>query len=214
MQEMARDSVGGQLLIGLAAENKIPKVLMSLVAERIFLNPDVTIRVQASKYFIRPGTGEKFSIQAISTLPADPGKGGTVYQTHCANCHKLGSQGKAVGPDLTGIAMKFNKSELLDAIINPSAAIVFGYEPWIVNTTDGQSLYGFLISDNKHTIIIKDILGQKHNIPKSSISSKQKQEKSLMPDPVNNGLSQQDLADVVNYLISKKTGPASGAGSR
>ncbi|HET9277039.1 MAG TPA: c-type cytochrome, partial [Flavitalea sp.] len=201
MQEMARDSVGGQLLIGLAAENKIPELLMPLVAEKLFLNPDVTIRVQASKYFARAGAGKPFSIQNIAALPADMKKGGAVFMTNCSNCHKLGNQGKAIGPDLTGIAKKFNKSELLDAIINPSAAIVFGYEPWIVNTQDGQSLYGFLISDNKQTIVIKDILGQNHIIQKINISSKQKQEKSLMPDPVNNGLSQQDLADVVNYLM-------------
>ncbi|HKH59417.1 MAG TPA: PVC-type heme-binding CxxCH protein [Flavitalea sp.] len=204
MQEMARDSVGGQLLIGLAAENKIPELLMPLVAEKIFLNPDVTIRVQASEYFARPGAGKPFSIQNISALPADSKKGGTLFMTNCSNCHKLGNQGKAIGPDLTGIATKFNKSELLDAIINPSAAIVFGYEPWIVNTKDGQSLYGFLISDNKQTIVIKDILGQNHIIQKANISSKQRQEKSLMPDPVNNGLSQQDLADVVNYLGAQR----------
>ena len=41
MQEMARDSIGGQLLIGLAAEKKIPQILLPLVAEKIFQNPDV-----------------------------------------------------------------------------------------------------------------------------------------------------------------------------
>lgn len=203
MQEMARDSVGGQLLIGLAAENKIPKLLMPLVAEKIFLNPDVTIRVQASKYFSRPGAGTTFSIQNISALPANIKRGESVFITNCSNCHKLENTGKGIGPDLTGIGMKFNKTELLDAIINPSAAIVFGYEPWIINTKDGQSLYGFLISDNKRTIIIKDILGQNHIVHKENISSKQKQEKSLMPDPVSNGLSQQDLADVANYLMAR-----------
>lgn len=204
MQEMARDSVGGQLLIGLAAEKKIPEILLPFVAEKIFQNPDVTIRVQASKYFERPGKGTTYSIQDISNLPADLKKGGSLFMSNCANCHKLGTEGKAIGPDLTGISMKFNKTELLDAIINPSAAIVFGYDPWIVNTKDGQSVYGFLVSDNKQAIIIKDILGQNHTIKKTNISSRQKQDKSLMPDPVNNGLTQQDLADIVSYLAAQE----------
>lgn len=204
MQEMARDSIGGQLLIGLAAEKKIPGILLPFVAEKIFENPDVTVRVQASKYFERPGRGQTYSIQDISALPADLKKGASLFMSNCANCHKLGADGKTVGPNLTGITMKFNKTELLDAIINPSAAIVFGYEPWIVNTKDGQSIYGFLISDNKQTIIIKDILGQNHTIKKASISSQQKQDKSLMPDPVSNGLTQQDLADIVSYLAAQE----------
>ena len=101
------------------------------------------------------------------------------------------------------IGSKFDKTALLDAIINPSAAIVFGYEAWLVNTTDGESIYGFLISDNQKSVVIKDILGQKHVIPKEKIASRKKQEQSLMPDPVNNGLSEQDLADVASFLMTK-----------
>jgi putative heme-binding domain-containing protein len=198
--EMAQDSVGGQLLIGLAAEKKIPKILLPLISEKIFNNPDVSIRVQASEYFERPGAGKSYSIQNISALVPDTKRGGSVFMSNCANCHRLGSQGKTIGPDLTGITKKFNKSELLDAIINPSAAIVFGYEPWIVNTNEGQSIYGFLISDGKRAIVIKDISGQNHTINKADITSRQKQDKSLMPDPVSNRLTQQDLADVANYL--------------
>jgi putative heme-binding domain-containing protein len=105
---------------------------------------------------------------------------------------------------LTGISTKFNKTELLDAIINPSAAIVFGYEAWIVNTKDGQSIFGFRVSDNKQMIVIKDMLGQNHTIKKVNISSQQKQDKSLMPDPINNGLTPQDLADIVSFLTANQ----------
>jgi putative membrane-bound dehydrogenase-like protein len=200
MQEMARDSVGGQLLIGLAAENKIPPVMLPLVAEKIFENPDVTIRVQASRYFEKPGAGKTYSIENILALPADPQKGQVIFKRSCANCHKFANQGTALGPDLAGISNKFDKTELLDAIINPSAAIVFGYESWIVNTKDGKSVYGFLVSENSQSVVIKEIGGQTHLIKKQTISKREKQGKSLMPDPVNNGLSPQDLADVVSFL--------------
>jgi putative heme-binding domain-containing protein len=204
VQEMARDSVGGQLLIGMAAEKKLPSVLLPFIVEKIFQNPDATVRVQASKYFKRPGTDKIYSIEDILKLNADAAKGKTVFVTRCAACHKSGNDGKNIGPDLSDIGGKFNKSELLDAIINPSAAIVFGYEPWLVNTKDGASIYGFLISENKQNVVLRDIGGQKHIIPVSKISSKNKQEKSLMPDPLNNGLTEQDLADVSKYLETSK----------
>jgi putative heme-binding domain-containing protein len=111
--------------------------------------------------------------------------------------------GKAIGPDLTTIGEKFDNEELLDAIINPSAAIVFGYEPWLVTKKDGEAIYGFLISENKQAIVIRDIAGRKHSIDITTIATKQKQEKSLMPDPVSNGLTEQNLADIVGFLKSQ-----------
>jgi putative heme-binding domain-containing protein len=205
VEQMAVDSVGGQMLIGLAAQNKLPKELLPYIEEKIFKNPDATIRMQASNYFKRPGTDKTYAIRDILNLQADVSKGKTVFASRCASCHKLGSEGNAIGPDLTGITNKFGDQELLDAIINPSAAIVFGYEPWLVNTNDGQSIYGFLISENKQSIVVRDIAGQKHIIDVKKIVTKQKQEKSLMPDPVSNGLTEKDLADIVGFLKSQAT---------
>src|SRR5215203_405261 len=188
-RQMAMDSVGGQMLIGLAADKKLPVILLPFIQEKIFENPDATIRMQASNYFKRPGTDKTYSLEDILKLQADVAKGKTVFTSRCATCHKLGNEGNAIGPDLTGIGKKFDSPALLDAIINPSAAIVFGYEPWLINTKDGASVYGFLISENKQTLVIRDIAGQKHIIEVTKIASKNKQNKSLMPDPVSNGLT-------------------------
>ena len=202
VRQMAADSVGGQMLIGLAADKKLPEVLLSFIQEKIFQNPDATIRMQASTYFKRPGTDKTYAIREILKLQPDVANGQAVFTSRCATCHKWGNEGSTIGPDLTTIGKKFNDPELLDAIINPSAAIVFGYEPWLVNTKDGQSIYGFLISENKQAIVIRDIAGQKHIIDLEKITSKKRQEKSLMPDPISNGLNEKDLADVVGFLKS------------
>ena len=200
VQEMALDSVGGQMLIGMAAEKQLPELLLPFIEEKIFQNPDATIRLQAGNYFKRPGAGKLMNIGDILKLHPDVEKGRSVFGTRCATCHKVGGEGSTAGPDLTSIAKKFNDPELVDAIINPSAAIVFGYEPWLVNTKDGQSLYGFIVSENNRTIVLKDVSGKQHTIFVNNISSKRKESKSLMPDPVANGITEQDLADVVGYL--------------
>jgi putative heme-binding domain-containing protein len=99
------------------------------------------------------------------------------------------------------IRKKFDRETLLDAIIHPSAGIVFGYEVWTVTLKDGQSFFGFLLADGAQTVTIKDLAGQAHNIPRASISSRQKQEQSLMPSASSLGLSDQDLADLSEYLM-------------
>ncbi|GEO09675.1 PVC-type heme-binding CxxCH protein [Segetibacter aerophilus] len=199
-REMAADSVGGQLLIGLAAEKKLPQSLMPIIQEKIFQNPDATVRVQATNYFSMPGSNKTYSISQIEKMTADATRGKALFINRCSSCHKVGAIGKAIGPELTTIGKKFGKTELLDAIINPSAAIVFGYDGWLVNTKDGSSLFGFLVSENNQAMVLKDLSGQRHTIPLGEITKKQKQDKSLMPDPVNNGLTEQNLADIVAYL--------------
>ncbi len=200
-QQMALDSVGGQLLIGMAAENKLPKQLLPFIEEKIFNNPDPAVRVQAGNYFKRPGSGKVYAIPAIAKLASNPQKGQTVFVARCASCHQFNGEGKSIGPELTAIGKKFGKAELLDAIVNPGASIVFGYEPWLVNMKDGESIFGLLLSENKQSIVIKDISGHQHSIAINKIVSKKKQVQSLMPDPENNGLSEQDLADIAAFLL-------------
>ena len=65
-QEMADDSVGGQLLIGLMAENKLPPFILPVVQKYIFNNPDLSVRVQAGKYMKGSGDAKTFSIDAVA----------------------------------------------------------------------------------------------------------------------------------------------------
>ena len=204
LQEMLADSVGGQLIIGLASDKKIPGELIPVVEKSIFKNPDPSIRIQAGNYFKRPGTQTLFSIEKVANLAGDFTEGKNVFVKNCATCHKVGTAGNSIGPELTDIRKKFDKKSLLDAIINPDAAIVFGYEGWLINTKEGESLYGFIISSNKQSIVLKDISGQKHLIAVDKIIKKERQPKSLMPDPVANGLTEKDVANVVAFLTSGK----------
>lgn len=190
------------MMIGLMAENKLPASLLPVLAENIFNNPNLAVRVQAGKYVKRSGTDKIFSVNSISALQGDPEAGKTVFKNNCSSCHRVGLAGNGIGPELTNIGKKFDKISLLDAIINPSASIVFGYEPWLVNTAEGESLFGFLISENKQSIVLKDISGVQHVIALSKISSKQKQEKSLMPEPITTGITEKNLADIAVFLLS------------
>ncbi len=202
-EEMAADSVGGQLLIGLLAENKLPPLLLPVVQEHLPNNPNLAVRVQAGKYLKTSGS-KLFSIDAVAALSGDAAPGKQVFKTSCGTCHRMGTTGNNIGPELTSIGKKFDKVALLDAIINPSAAIVFGYEPWLVNTKDGESVFGFLVSDNKQAVVIRDIAGTKHVIAQDKISSKNKQAKSLMPEPSAMSLKEKDLVNITAYLLGGK----------
>ena len=203
-QDMAKSAVGGQLLIGMVAEQKLPKDLYPVVENLIFSNPDQSVRIQALNYFNKPGSNRSYSITAITKLKHDAVAGQNIFAANCGTCHRVKDIGKDIGPDLTFIQKKFDREGLLDAIINPNGGIVFGYEPWIITTTEGDSFFGFLVADGEKTIVIKDMTGKKQVIATSKVSSRKKQVNSLMPEPSSLGLTEQNLADVAEYLISLK----------
>jgi putative heme-binding domain-containing protein len=201
-QDLAKNAIGGQMLLGLAAENKLPDPLFAAVAGVIFDNPDLAVRIQAGNYFAVPGSTRPLAIAAIAKLDHDPGAGKMVFRGKCASCHRIKDAGQDIGPDLTGIKTKFDREALLDAIVHPNAGIVFGYEPWTITTQDGETRYGFLVADGEATVVLKDMLNERHVIATKDIRFRKKSGQSLMPSPTVLGLTDQNLADVSEYLLT------------
>jgi putative heme-binding domain-containing protein len=199
-EAMVKDTIGAQMLIGLAAEKRLPAKLYPVVAGMIFLHEDPVIRTQAANYFKREGDDTGYDIASIVKLTGNIESGGKVFQTKCASCHVIAGKGGKIGPELTTISAKFDEENLLRAIIYPDEGIVFGYEPWMVNTKDNESVFGFLVSDDKQRMVIKDLTGLTHVFNKNEIASAKKQPKSLMPSAKDNALTEQELKDVVEFL--------------
>ena len=198
-QKLALDTYGARLLMVDAAKGKIKPKIRELIELHIFNNKDISIRSLAADYFKRPG-GKSLSIDLAMNMPSDAQKGKNIFETNCISCHKITGKGADIGPDLSLIKKKFDKKSMLDAIINPSASLAFGYEPWMISTQSG-SYYGFLMADAKQ-IILKDLTGKRNNIKASDVTSRVQQKNSLMPEPTSMGLKEKDLSDLTGYLLS------------
>lgn len=201
-KKMAGTLIGGRLLINLAAENILSKELINGVSDAIFENPELEIRTLASEHFTK--SGEKtLSIPAILALNGDSTAGENVFASKCTICHKNGTDGNDIGPDLSSIGEKFDKAALLDAIINPNASIVFGYEPIMIKTKSGQAFYGFLLSEGE-TTVIKDMAGKQIIIDPKDIERKEVMKTGIMPNAPALGLREQDLANLSSFLLTLK----------
>jgi len=201
-QDMARNPLGGQMLISLIAHDQLPRDLIPVIEGLIFQNPDLSVRIQASAYFKKKGNPELLDINRIQALKGDPKNGALLFDKNCGTCHKVNDRGMDIGPELSLIRKKFDKPALLDAIINPSAGIVFGYEPWLIAMKDGDAHFGFLVADGKDAVVLKDISGKRWTLDTKLIISRKRQDKSLMPEPGELGLNGQSLADIADYLLS------------
>jgi len=206
---LAADPDGAMQIIALAADKKFPAELVPAVAGAIYRNPDLSIRAMAGTYFPRQAAGGVAlpPIKELAKLPGDAARGRAVFfgtTASCSRCHAFNGEGRDVGPDLTSIRTKYQRPELLDAILNPSAGIAFGYEAWIIQTTDGDVLSGFILAD-ADTVVLKESTGEQRQIPKGKIKKRVKQPMSVMPDNVGLGLTAQELADVAEFLLKSPT---------
>ena len=134
-------------------------------------------------------------------MMGDTGKGANLFAAKCAVCHKNGKGGGDIGPDLSSIGNKLDKTAMLKAISEPNAAIVFGYAPIMIKTKSGQVFNGFLLSEGA-TIVLKDVLGNTIVIAPEDVEVRKKLESGFMPDAADLKLSEQDLADLMAYLLT------------
>jgi putative heme-binding domain-containing protein len=202
---MAADREGGMFLVSLANEGKLPHDVVDAVTGPIYRNPDLGVRALASKYFPRQTTSgiAMPSVTELATMKGDAARGRDIFfgnTASCSRCHAFNGDGKDVGPELTTIRTKFAKPELLDAILNPSANIAIGFEPWIIKTTKSEVFGGFIIADGE-SVVLKESSGEKKTFAKKDIKSRTRQTMSVMPDNVAMGLSAQELADVAEFLL-------------
>jgi putative heme-binding domain-containing protein len=120
----------------------------------------------------------------------------------CLKCHAFAGAGSDIGADLTTARTKLGREGILDSILNPSAVIAAGYEPWLIETKDGETYSGFILADDD-TVTLKEPSGSQRAIPAKQIASRQQQKLSLMPDNIALGLTPEELVDVVEYLLSE-----------
>jgi putative membrane-bound dehydrogenase-like protein len=118
----------------------------------------------------------------------------------CAKCHVVGSEGKNVGPNLSGIGAKLSRQALYESILMPSAAISHNYETYTAVLDDGRSVTGLLVSQTPEQVVLKPADGVDATLAAKEIEELVKQPISLMPADLANTLSAQELADVVAWL--------------
>ncbi len=205
-QELALSTEGGQFLLGLASSGNLKPDVAEAVSEAIFRNPDLGVRALASKHFKRPAfDGVEFPpVTELLAMKGDPARGREVFfgpTAACASCHEWGKQGRNVGPALSRISEKLPRAALYDAILNPSAGIAFGYQPYVVVTKDESTYTGFIVSDGE-VMVLKDAAGQTQFIPAAQVVQRQRQNLSLMPDNIALGMKPQDLVDLVEFLAT------------
>jgi putative heme-binding domain-containing protein len=130
---------------------------------------------------------------------ADLEAGRALFEKTCSQCHSLYGSGAKIGPDLTG-SQRSNLDYLLENILDPSAVVGKDYRMTLVQTNDGRTLSGLVVA-NDGKILVLQTQTTKETIAMSEIDQTKETTLSSMPDGLLNGLSKEQVRDLIGYLM-------------
>ncbi|MBT9190110.1 MULTISPECIES: c-type cytochrome [Zobellia] len=125
--------------------------------------------------------------------------------TNCVTCHSMRGEGENIGPELSQIGTRFSAEDILKAIIDPSDVISDQYNTTVFMLKDGNSIVGRLIGEEGKNYTVSqnpyapDVL---RTIPKEEVLGTKMSSVSLMPPGTINRLSDDEVKDLLAYLIS------------
>ncbi|MBI2925983.1 MAG: c-type cytochrome [Verrucomicrobia bacterium] len=130
--------------------------------------------------------------------------GQEVFGRICISCHKIGNEGAEFGPDLTKVASRLKREEIIESIIDPNAKIDPRYLAMNVTTKDGEEYSGVVGAEDERTLTLVMGLGQKQVIEKSNIKERATLKASSMPEGLPQTMSAQEFVDLVEFLVAQK----------
>jgi putative heme-binding domain-containing protein len=118
----------------------------------------------------------------------------------CVNCHRHGDIGQEAGPDLTDVARRFKRKDVLDAILYPSRTISDQWAAVEIITKQKVSALGVVTSETADAVTMRTVAGGRVTIPTRDIVSRKTATTSPMPEGLLNGLSLQEVRDLFAFL--------------
>lgn len=199
-------------LLRAVAAGKIDRTSLPLdVLQKLQLHRDERIAELIGKIWgeVRPATTEELRAEidrfesVVRAGPGSPAAGKKLFMAQCGKCHRLFGEGGEVGPDLTTYKRDDLPIMLLN-IVNPNAEIREGFETYLVATSDGRTLAGFLVDQNNRLVILRGGDGQSVVIPRSEIDEMAVTRSSIMPENQLKQYNDQQIRDLFAYLRSSQ----------
>jgi putative heme-binding domain-containing protein len=121
----------------------------------------------------------------------------------CATCHRVGSAGSRLGPDLTAIGGERRAVELERSILEPAAVVLPNHRQFRVVTRDGVTVTGRLLNHDRYSVQLLDSKERLVSFQKTDLREYDFVDGTSMPS-YRDRLSASEVADVVSYLVSLK----------
>lgn len=194
---------GSAALLEAMELKSIPRGAVDLVqSQRLTKSSRPEIADRAAK-LLASSAGNRQAVidryKPICQMPGNAKRGEQVFRTACANCHRIGDIGIALGPDISDSRTK-NIDQILQAILDPDAAIDASFVRYTLLTADGRVVDGLLVDESVDRVTIRPIEGPAIQIPRSDVESLKSAGVSLMPTGFETTITPAAMRDLIAYI--------------
>lgn len=170
---------------------------------RLIKNREASIQSKAEAVFSELEGGDRMQVyekyKALLAGEGHPENGAVIFKRTCAICHTYNGEGGQVGPDLSGIKNQPPDAILLHTIV-PNYEVYPTYQTVTIQTKDNRSASGWIVSESDNSITLRIGSGSDETIMRSAIQSLTNTGMSLMPDGLEQTMTEQDMIDLIAYL--------------
>jgi putative membrane-bound dehydrogenase-like protein len=135
------------------------------------------------------------------TIAGKTERGADVFARNCSVCHQLNGVGSSVGPDLVALRSK-DPEYWLKNILDPNAVIEPRFINYSVELKDDRTLSGVIRGETANSLTLVAGGGKAETIARSEIADIRASTLSLMPEGLEQGISLEEMADLIAYLRS------------
>lgn len=138
-------------------------------------------------------------------------------ETRCFVCHRFDNDGGAQGPDLTSVAGRFSPRDLLESILEPSKVISDQYTAVNITTLDGKLVTGRIVNLSGDSYMVMTDMYDPSNlthIDRRRVETVEPSKVSMMPAGLVDMLKEDEILDLMAYLLSRGGKPAATSGGR
>jgi putative heme-binding domain-containing protein len=162
--------------------------------------------------FVAPRTSDRDVWQMLAYLrtiasPAstDPPRGNAengakLFRTNCAACHRVGTAGGRIGPDLSRIGSARTREVLIARVRRGAEDFRPGYEPVTVTPADGAPIQGVKKNEDLFSVQIMDSRERIQGYEKDKVKAVENTKKPVMPIFGPDRLSDSELDDLIRYM--------------
>lgn len=121
----------------------------------------------------------------------------------CLACHRMGSEGGGVGPDLTAVSARFKRIDLFESTLEPSKVVSEQFLNTSVALKNGEDVTGRLVDETAgELMLVPNPLqpGQVATVKKAEITARSLSKISPMPEGLLNVLSREEVLDLIAFM--------------
>jgi len=122
----------------------------------------------------------------------------------CGKCHRVGTRGGSVGPELTTVAGTRDPVFIVESILEPSKVIASGYETVLIITKSDQYVTGIVKREDATTVEVADSQGRIQKVARADIKQRTPQTVSMMPGNFKEILTVEELHDLLAFVLGLK----------